>query len=270
MQVIVVTSGKGGVGKTTATANIGAALSMIGKKVALIDTDMGLRNLDVIMGLENSIVYTIADVIEGTCRLRQGLVKDCRFDGLYLMPAAQKIDNVSINPKDMIKLCSELRENFDYILLDCPAGIDKGFENAVAGADYAIIVTTPEVSAVRDADRVIEQLEKRELGKYGLIINKVRFDMVKCGQMMSAQDIVDILCVDLLGVIPDESVVITSTNEGKPVVTQKKSVAGKAYREIATKIVGEYFLGDFLDDTTMNEKSIFSKIKKLFTEATTT
>ena len=238
-EVIVITSGKGGVGKTTTTANLGTGLAMQGKKVVLIDTDIGLRNLDVVMGLENRIVYDIVDVIEGTCRLKQALIKDKRFDGLYLLPAAQTRDKNSISPQQMVNLCDDLRKEYDYIVVDCPAGIEQGFKNAIAGADKAMVVTTPEVSAVRDADRIIGLLEANEVRNPQLIVNRVRQDMVKRGDMMSIDDIIDILAIGLVGVVPDDENIIISTNRGEPAVNDNKSLAGQAYRNITKRIVGE-------------------------------
>jgi len=238
-EVIVITSGKGGVGKTTTTANIGSGLALKGKKVVLVDTDIGLRNLDVVMGLENRIVYDLVDVVEGTCRVKQALIKDKRYDGLYLLPAAQTRDKSAVNPEQMIKLCEELREEFDYIIVDCPAGIEQGFKNAIAGANRAIVVTTPEVSAVRDADRIIGLLEANEIRSPKLLINRVRVDMVKRGDMMSIDDIVDILAIDIIGVVPDDEKIVVSTNRGEPAVTDNKSLAGEAYRNITRRIMGE-------------------------------
>lgn len=238
-ETIVVTSGKGGVGKTTTTANLGTALAFAGYKVVLVDTDIGLRNLDVVMGLENRIVYDIVDVTSGNCRLRQALIKDKRFDSLYLLPAAQTKDKTAVRPDEMDDLCEELKEDFDYILIDCPAGIERGFYNAIAGADKAIVVTTPEVSAVRDADRIIGLLESAELSNSKLIINRIRPKMVKQGDMMDIEDIVDILAIDLLGVVPEDEKIIVSTNRGEPAVMDAVSQAGEAYRRIAMRIRGE-------------------------------
>ena len=213
-EVIVITSGKGGVGKTTTTANIGTGLAKLDKKVVMIDTDIGLRNLDVVMGLENRIVYNLVDVVEGNCRLKQALIKDKRYSNLFLLPSAQTRDKSSVSPEQMKKLVDELRAEFDYVLLDCPAGIEQGFKNAIAGADRAIIVTTPEVSAIRDADRIIGLLEAEELKKIELVINRIRMDMVKRGDMMSVEDVVDILAIDLIGVVPDDESIVIATNEG--------------------------------------------------------
>ena len=237
-EVIVVTSGKGGVGKTTTTANVGAGLSILGKKVVLIDTDIGLRNLDVVMGLENRIVYNLVDVIEQNCRIKQALIKDKRFDTLYLLPSAQTRDKDAVNPEQMKVLTDELREDFDYILLDCPAGIEQGFKNAIAGADRAVVVTTPEVSAIRDADRIIGLLEANEIGKTELIVNRLRMDMVKRGDMMSSDDVLDILAVDLLGIVPDDENIVIATNNGEP-LAGKESLAGKAYMNICRRIISE-------------------------------
>lgn len=236
-EVIVITSGKGGVGKTTTTANIGAGLSRFDKKVVVIDTDLGLRNLDVVMGLENLIVYNLVDVIEGNCRLKQALIRDKRYDNLYLLPSAQTKDKTAISPGQMKKLTSELKEEFDYILLDCPAGIEQGFQNAVAGADRAIIVTTPEVSAIRDADRIIGLLENNQMKQLDLIINRIRMDMVKRGDMMSVDDVTEILAIPLIGAIPDDEQVVIGTNQGEPVIGLD-SKAGMAYMNICKRIMG--------------------------------
>ena len=236
-EVIVITSGKGGVGKTTTTANIGAGLSTFDKKVVVIDTDLGLRNLDVVMGLENLVVYNLVDVIEGSCRLKQALIRDKRYENLYLLPSAQTKDKSAISPGQMKKLTSELKEEFDYILLDCPAGIEQGFQNAIAGADRAIVVTTPEVSAIRDADRIIGLLEQNHLHKIDLVINRIRMDMVKRGDMMSAQDVVDILAIPLIGIIPDDENVVIATNQGEPLVGCD-SPAGQAYANVVQRVEG--------------------------------
>lgn len=258
-EVIVITSGKGGVGKTTTTANIGAGLSQLGNKVVVIDTDLGLRNLDVVMGLENLIVYNLVDVIEGSCRLKQALIRDKRYENLYLLPSAQTKDKSAISPGQMKKLTSELKEEFDYILLDCPAGIEQGFQNAVAGADRAIVVTTPEVSAIRDADRIIGLLEKSGLKNNDLLINRIRMDIVKRGDMMSVDDVTDILAIPLLGAIPDDEQVVIGTNQGEPVIGLH-SRAGKAYTNICRRIMGETV--PFLNLEA--ENSIFSKLSGLF------
>ena len=258
-EVIVITSGKGGVGKTTTTANVGTGLAKEGKKVVLIDTDIGLRNLDVVMGLENRIVYNLVDVIEGNCRIKQALIKDKRYPTLYLLPSAQTRDKTAVTPEQMEKLTNELKEEFDYILLDCPAGIEQGFKNAIAGADRAIVVTTPEVSAVRDADRIIGLLEANEIGKTELVVNRLRADMVKRGDMMSSDDVVEILAVDLLGVVPDDENIVIATNQGEPCVGDS-SLAGQAYMNICKRIMGEEV--PFLDLKVRT--GIFEKLKKLF------
>ncbi|MDK2918030.1 MAG: septum site-determining protein MinD [Candidatus Petromonas sp.] len=238
-EVLVITSGKGGVGKTTTTANIGSSLAMLGKKVVVIDADIGLRNLDVVLGLENRIVYDIVDVVEGVCRLKQALIRDKRFEGLYLLPAAQTKEKTAISPEQMQKLCNELKEMYDYVLVDCPAGIEQGFKNAIAGANKAIVVTTPEISAVRDADRIIGLLEASELRNPSLIINRIRIDMVKKGDMMNIEDMTDILAIDLLGIVPDDEYIVISTNKGEPAVKDDASMAGRAFRNIARRIIGE-------------------------------
>jgi septum site-determining protein MinD len=259
-EVIVVTSGKGGVGKTTTTANIGTALSLMGKKVALIDTDIGLRNLDVVMGLENRIVFDLVDVVEGVCRLKQALIRDKRFDKLYLMAAAQTKDKNAVSPEQMKELCDQLKQDFDYIIVDCPAGIEQGFKNAIAGADQAIIVTTPEVSAVRDADRIIGLLEASELHEPKLVVNRLRDDMVKRGDMMDIDDMIDILAINLLGVVPEDEKIVISTNRGEPAVTDTQSKAGAAYKNIARRILGEEV--PLLSMET--EQSFMDKLRRFF------
>ena len=258
-EVIVITSGKGGVGKTTTTANIGAGLAKLNKKVVVIDTDLGLRNLDVVMGLENRIVYNLVDVIEGNCRMKQALIKDKRYETLYLLPSAQTKDKTAISPGQMKKLTEELTEEFDYVLLDCPAGIEQGFQNAIAGATRAIVVTTPEVSAIRDADRIIGLLEKNQIKQLDLVINRIRMDMVKRGDMMSVEDVSEILAIHLLGVLPDDEQVVVGTNQGEPVI-ELDSLAGKAYYNICRRITGESV--PFLNLSA--NTGVFKKISRMF------
>ena len=236
-EVIVITSGKGGVGKTTTSANVGTGLAMLGKRVVLIDTDIGLRNLDVVMGLENRIVYNLVDVVEGSCRVKQALIRDKRYPGLYLLPTAQTRDKSAVNESQMKKLVEHLKEQFDYILLDCPAGIEQGFKNAIAGADRALVVTTPEVSAIRDADRIIGLLEASGFERIDLVINRMRYEMVRRGDMMSVDDVVDILSIPLIGVVPDDENVVIATNQGEPLVGNH-TLAGRAYRNICQRILG--------------------------------
>ncbi len=238
-EVLVITSGKGGVGKTTTTANLGTGLAQLGKKVVVIDADIGLRNLDVVLGLENRIVYDLVDVVEGTCRLKQALIKDKRYPELFLLPAAQTRDKNAVSPEQMKALNDELKEIFDYVLVDCPAGIEQGFRNAISGADKAVVVTTPEISAVRDADRIIGLLEAAELRNPKLIINRLKIDMVRRGDMMNIEDMLDILAIDLLGVVPDDQAIVISTNRGEPVADGSMSQAGQAFRNIARRITGE-------------------------------
>lgn len=266
-EVIVITSGKGGVGKTTSAANIGTALAIMGKKVALVDTDIGLRNLDVVMGLENRIVYDIVDVVEENCDLNHALIKDRRYDGLYLLPAAQTRDKNAVNEEQMKKLCDALRMDFDFVIIDCPAGIEQGFKNAIAGADRALVVTTPEVSAVRDADRIVGLLQSsassdNQLAKPKLILNRIRTKMVKKGDMMNYQDITDLLAIPLIGAIPDDEDVIIQTNKGEPSVTNSKSLSGKAYMETARRILGE----DVPVTIPGKKESLLDKFKKLFSK----
>lgn len=237
-EVIVVTSGKGGVGKTTTSANVGTGLAMMGAKVVLIDTDIGLRNLDVVMGLENRIVYNLVDVVEGNCRMKQALIKDKRYPNLFLLPSAQTKDKSAVTPGQMQKLVDDLREEFDYVLLDCPAGIEQGFKNAIAGADRAFVVTTPEVSAIRDADRIIGLLEAEGITKIDLIVNRVRMDMVRRGDMMSIEDVTDILGIPLIGAIPDDEEIVISTNQGEPLAGMN-SASGQSYLNICKRVFGQ-------------------------------
>lgn len=258
-EVIVITSGKGGVGKTTTVANLGTALAMLGKKTAVVDTDIGLRNLDVVLGLENRIVYNLVDVVNGNCRLKQALIKDKRNQNLFLLPAAQTKDKSAVTPEQMIKLVDSLKEEFEYILLDCPAGIEQGFKNAVAGADKAIVVTTPEVSAIRDADRIIGLLESNNLRDIHLIINRLRPDMIARGDMMSVDDVTEILAVDLIGTILDDEQIVVSTNQGEP-LSGKNSQAEMEYQNIAHRILGEQI--PFTELTV--KKGMFHRLGKLF------
>lgn len=237
-EIIVITSGKGGVGKTTTSANVGTGLAILGKKVVLIDTDIGLRNLDVVMGLENRIVYNLVDVVEGNCRMKQALIKDKRYPNLFLLPSAQTRDKTSVNPGQMVKLVDDLREEFDYVLLDCPAGIEQGFQNAIAGADRALVVTTPEVSAIRDADRIIGLLEASGMKTIDLVVNRIRMDMVRRGDMMSLDDVMDILAIDIIGAVPDDEDIVISTNQGEPLVGIG-TPGGQAYMDICKRITGE-------------------------------
>ena len=246
-------------GKTTTTANLGTGLALRGKSVVLVDTDIGLRNLDVVMGLENRIVYDLVDVMEGTCRLKQALIRDKRYEGLMLLPAAQTRNKNDVNTEQMKKLMDELRDSFDYILVDCPAGIEQGFQNAVAGANDAVVVTVPEVSAVRDADRIIGLLYAGGLNDVRLLINRYNASMVKKGDMMDTADILDILGIKLLGIVPEDPGVVRSSNLGEPIVTTQ-ALAGQAYRNIVSRLLGEEVpLIEFKDDA-----GLFSRMKRMF------
>ncbi len=261
-KVIVVTSGKGGVGKTTTTANIGAALANTGKTVCVMDMDIGLRNLDILMGLEDRVVYNLVDVVEGTCKIKQALVKDKKLPNLNLLPAAQTRDKTAVNADQIKTLVDELKTMFDFVLVDCPAGIESGFQNSIAGADRALIVVTPEMSSVRDADRIVGLLEARrdQFEDINLIVNRVRPGLIEANQMMSIDDICDILSVDLIGVIPDDEDIVISTNKGEPLSLTTNKSAGQAYRNIARRILGEEV--PFMD---LNKRlGIFKKIKAMF------
>jgi len=238
-QVVTVTSGKGGVGKTTAVANLAVALASNGSKVVCIDGDIGLRNLDVILGLENRIVYDIVDVIEGRCRLKQAMIKDKKLPNLYLIPAAQTRDKNAVSASDMNRLAKDLRSECDFVLIDSPAGIERGFKNAIAPADRVLVVTNPEISAVRDADRVIGILEAEDKGPGALIINRLNPAMVKRQEMLSADDVLDLLAVEFIGIVPDDECVLIGSNRGAPVAMDPKSRAGQAFRNIARRLKGE-------------------------------
>lgn len=238
-KVVTVTSGKGGVGKTTAVANIAVALASQNQKVVCIDADIGLRNLDVIMGLENRIVYDLVDVIEGRCRLRQAMIRDKRFPELYLIPAAQTRDKTAVSPSDMVRLCDELRPEVDWVIIDSPAGIERGFKNSIAAADQVLVMTNPEVSAVRDADRVVGLLEADGKGPAVLIINRINPQMVKRGDMLSVDDVLDLLAIDLIGIVPEDENVIVASNRGQPLAMDARSKAGLAFQNIARRLLGE-------------------------------
>ena len=261
MPYTIAVAGKGGVGKTTTNANIGTALARAGKKVVMIDTDLGLRNLDLLLGLENRIVYTIVDVVEERCKLKQALVKDKKNPNLCLLAAAQTRDKTAVTEEQLKNICEELKKDFDFILVDCPAGIEQGFQNAVAGASEAIVVTTPEMSAVRDADRIIGLLEsKEEIKSYRLLLNRVRPNLIKSNDMMSVDDVVDILSAQLIGIIPEDTGIITSTNKGEPIVNDEKSLAGQAYNNVARRIIGEDVPFLNLEE----DQGIVARVKKFF------
>ncbi|MTT31760.1 septum site-determining protein MinD [Terrilactibacillus sp. BCM23-1] len=259
-EAIVVTSGKGGVGKTTTTANLGTVLALQGKKVCLVDTDIGLRNLDVVMGLENRIIYDLVDVAQGRCKLNQALIKDKRFEDLTLLPAAQTSDKTSVDQKQMKWIIDELKRDYDYVVIDCPAGIESGFKNAIAGADHAIVVTTPEISSVRDADRIVGLLEQEEnISSPRLIINRIRSHMIKTGDMLEVDEIINILAIDLLGIVIDDDAVISATNKGEPVALHPSSKSSLAYRNIGRRILGETVPLLSIDD----KPGFLKKVKQL-------
>ena len=257
--VVTMTSGKGGVGKTTAVANIGAALAQEGQRVVCLDLDIGLRNLDVVMGLENRIVYDIVHIIEGQCRLRQAMIKDKRVPELYLIPAAQTRDKSAISPSDVVRLADELRPDFDWVIIDSPAGIERGFRNAIAPADQIIVITNPEISAVRDADRIIGLIEAEQKGPAVLIVNRVRPDMVRRGDALDTEDVLDVLAIDLLGIVPEDDNILIGSNRGEPIALNGKSNAGQAFRNIARRLNGEEVPYLELDAAT----GLFSRIGRL-------
>ena len=260
--VIVITSGKGGVGKTTTVANLGCALAMLGKTAVLVDTDIGLRNLDVVLGLENRIVYDLVDVVEGTCKLKQAIIKDKRYDGLFLLPAAQTRNKMAVEPEQMKTLVEQLEHEYDYVLIDCPAGIEHGFKNAVAGAKSAIVVVIPEVSSVRDADRIIGLLSANGIEDVQLLINRVRPDLIDKGDMLAIDDMLEILGLDMIGVVPEDERIFRSSNLGEPAVTDKGSPAGNAYADVARRLLGE----DIPIEIVQEKKSFMQKLKSLFSK----
>jgi septum site-determining protein MinD len=258
-KVVTVTSGKGGVGKTTTTANLAVALASNGDKVVCIDSDIGLRNLDVVLGLENRIVYDVVDVVEGRCRLKQAMIHDKRLPELYLIPAAQTRDKSAISPSDMVRLCDELRPEMDWIIIDSPAGIERGFRNAIAPADIVIVVTNPEVSAVRDADRIIGLIEAEEKGPAKLVLNRLNPVLVKRGDMLAPDDVLELLAIELIGIVPEDEAVVVSTNRGQPVALDGKTKAGQAFQNIARRLKGEQV--PFLDFE--GAEGFFQKLSKM-------
>lgn len=258
-QIVTITSGKGGVGKTTAIASLGIALARRGQKVVCIDGDIGLRNLDIIMGLENRIVYDIVDVVEGRCRLRQAMIRDKRLTDLFLIPAAQTRDKTALSPSDMIRLCDELRDICDWVLIDSPAGIERGFKNSIAAADQVIVLTNPEISAVRDADRVIGILESEGKGSPSLILNRVNQDMVNKQEMLSPEDVLDLLAIDLIGIVPEDQAVLVAANRGTPIALDQSSQAGQAFRNIAARLMGDEV--PFLD--LENQGGLWNRISRM-------
>jgi len=258
-EIITITSGKGGVGKTTTTANIGVGLAMRGNRVALIDTDTGLRNLDLLLGLENRIMYDLVDVTSGRVPYKKALVRHKRFDSLYLLPTSQIRDKSAVNPEQLVTLCNEMKSDFEFIIIDCPAGIEQGFKTAIAAADEAIVVTMPEISAVRDADKIIGELGRADKENIKLIVNRMRYQMSEKGDMLAIDDINEILSIECIGIVPDDEFVITSTNKGEPAITMKDSVAGQAYKNIVGRICGESI--PFLKPP---KEGFFTRLKRLF------
>ena len=258
-EIYVITSGKGGVGKTTTTANLGMGLAMRGKKVVLVDTDTGLRNLDLLLGLENRIMYDLVDVTEGRVAYKKALVRHKKLENLFLLPTSQVKDKMSVNPEQLVKLCNDLRKDFDYILIDCPAGIEQGFKTAIAAADVALVVTMPEISAVRDADKIIGELGRADKEDIKLIVNRIRPQMIESGDMLDMNDINDILSLECIGQIPDDIKVVTSTNKGEPCITMDDSLAGQAYRNIVGRILGEN-----VPFMTFPKEGFWSKLKHVF------
>ncbi|MFN8378827.1 MAG: septum site-determining protein MinD [Anaerolineae bacterium] len=259
-KVVTITSGKGGVGKTTTAANIGVALARANQRVVMIDADIGLRNLDIVMGLENRIVYDLVDVVEGRCKLRQAMIKHKQFPELYLIPAAQTRDKTAVSPADMVQIADQLRPECDYIIIDCPAGIERGFRNAIAPADEVLIVTNPEVSAVRDADRIIGLLEAENKNPAKLVINRVKAEMVRKGDMLSPEDVTDILAIKIIGIVPEDEAVVTSSNAGMPLAMTENSRAGQAYRDIARRLMGEQVPFAQMEEST----GFFKRLGRIF------
>jgi septum site-determining protein MinD len=253
-KIITISSGKGGVGKTTTTANLAIGLAMMGRRVACIDADIGLRNLDVMLGLENRIVYDVVNYIEGHCRLRQALVRDKRFPELFLLPAAQTRDKNAVSVEDMARVAQETAEIVDFVLIDSPAGIEHGFRYAVTPADLVLIVTNPEVTAVRDADRVIGLIEAEQWAPANLIINRFKADLVRRNEMLDSDTVVDLLAIDLVGIVPEDERILTASNRGQPVALEDRSPAGRAFRNIARRLNGEDVPYEALEKQTLFQK----------------
>lgn len=262
-RVIVVTSGKGGVGKTTTTANLGMSIARLGYRVALIDADIGLRNLDLLLGLENRVLYTAMDIVEGQCRLDQALIRDKRWKNLALLAISKNRQKYNVTRKNMQNLIDSVKElGFQFILIDCPAGIDVGFINAIAPAQEAVIVTTPEITAIRDADRVAGLLEANGIYNVKLLVNRVRPDMIQKNDMMSVRDVQEMLGIPLLGAIPEDTNVIISTNRGEPLVLNKKlTLSGIAFENAARRLIGKQ---DYFIDLTTPQKGMFQKLQEFF------
>ena len=255
-EIVVVTSGKGGVGKTTTTASIGAALALKGQRSLVVDADIGLRNLDVILGLENRIVFNLVDVAKNACKPNQAIIKSKKSNNLYLLPASQTDDKDVINEEEIKAVLDQYRREFHFILVDSPAGIEQGFRNACAGADSAIIVTTPEVAAIRDADRVIGLLTSRGI-EPRLLINRLDVDMVRRGDMLSVRDVQEILGIELIGVVERDESIIIAANYGEPVVHNPKSRAGQSFNRIASRLMGDKVV---IPD--MDSKSIWARFSR--------
>ena len=258
-KIIVITSGKGGVGKTTTTANIGVGLAMRGNRVALIDTDTGLRNLDLLLGLENRIMYDLVDVTSGRVPYKKALVRHKKYESLFLLPTSQIRDKSAVNPEQLVTLCDEMKKDFEFIIIDCPAGIEQGFKTAIAAADEAIVVTMPEISAVRDADKIIGELGRADKENIKLIVNRMRYQMSEKGDMLAIGDINEILSIECIGIVPDDEFVITATNKGDPAINIKESIAGQAYRNIVGRICGESI--PFVKPP---KEGFFARLKRLF------
>lgn len=259
-KIIIIASGKGGTGKTTTTANLGAALASKGKLVVLVDMDMGLRNLDVVLGMESSIVYDISDVVDGSCTLDEALIKDGRYEDLYFIPAPQTRDASSLDEENMREVWERLKSRFDYCIVDAPAGVDGGFTYAAMCADSAVIVTMPEITALRDADRTISVLEEMGVGNIKVVINRIRADLIDKGIMMNMDDCVDILQVPVLGIIPEDDELVISALGGRLAVYDEEAKAGRAFMNIAARLLGE-------DVPVMDfdvKEGFFERLKKLF------
>jgi septum site-determining protein MinD len=259
-KIIIIASGKGGTGKTTTTANLGAALAMRGNLVALVDMDMGLRNLDVTLGLENSIVYDISDVVEDVCSLDEALIKDLRYENLYFIPAPQTRDASGLKDEAVKNIWEQLQSRFDYCIVDAPAGVDGGFLYAAMCADSAIIITMPELTALRDADRTISVLEEHDITDIKVVINRVRADMINRGIMMNMDDCIDILQIPVLGIIPDDEELMIASLKGYLAISDESSKAGKAFLNIAARLCGEEVPIMELEE----KEGFFKKLKKRF------
>lgn len=256
--VITITSGKGGVGKTTTTVNVGTALAMLGRRVLALDAAHGMCNLDVVLGLESRIVFDLVDVVQGRCDLKQAIIRDRRLPELALLPGSQSHDKGTISTEQMQELLATLRADYDFVLIDSPSGNGEGYQNAVAPADQVVIVTTPDAPAVRDADRIVGMIEAKRSRPAHLVINRLDPALILRGQALSTPDVLKILAVDLIGIVPEDAHVSTSTNRGKPVALNGFTPSGQAFRDIAGRLLGQ----EIPLETMPRQRNLFKRLAR--------